>query len=177
MISKHQFYSIPRMKSHTSACILRMQNLYCIKPREMASETEHCKWNTIKFRERSATHGGALKVGEALGLRKVLSLLVTYHAPLVQIYLVGHQHSYTVYGVHGYTQASLVGHQHSCTVHGVHGYIQASLIGKVANPPGMGGRLPEFNSISRLPPGVAQEMIISQNAPNLVLYNGSILKY
>ena len=32
---------------------------------------------------------------------------------------------------------------------------------RVANPPGMGGRLPEFNSISRLPPDVAREIIIS----------------
>ena len=40
---------------------------------------------------------------------------------------------------------------------------------RVANPPGMGGRLPEFNSISRLPPDAAREMIISRNAPNLVL--------
>ena len=39
---------------------------------------------------------------------------------------------------------------------------------RVANPPGMGGRLAEFNSISRLPPDVAREMIISRNAPNLV---------
>ena len=42
---------------------------------------------------------------------------------------------------------------------------------RVANPPGMGGRIPEFNSISRLPPDVAREMIISRNAPNLVLCN------
>jgi len=43
-----------------------------------------------------------------------------------------------------------------------------------ANPSGMGERLPEFNSISRLPPDVAREMIISRNALNLVLdlYNG-----
>ena len=48
---------------------------------------------------------------------------------------------------------------------------------RVANPPEMGGRLPEFNSISRLPPEFAREMLISRNAPNLVLYNGIILKY
>ena len=41
---------------------------------------------------------------------------------------------------------------------------------RVANPFGMGGRLPEFKSISRLPPDVAREMIISRNAPNLVLF-------
>ena len=52
-----------------------------------------------------------------------------------------------------------------------------SLASRAVNPPGMGGRLPEFNSISRLPPDVAREMIISQNAPNFVFYNGSILKY
>ena len=40
----------------------------------------------------------------------------------------------------------------------------------VANPPGMGERLPQFNPISRLPPDVAREMIISRNASNLVLY-------
>ena len=47
---------------------------------------------------------------------------------------------------------------------------------RVAIPPGMGGRLSEFNSISRLPPDVAREIIISRNAPDLVLYNGNILK-
>ena len=46
---------------------------------------------------------------------------------------------------------------------------------RVANPTGMGGRLPEFNSISRLPPDVAREIMISRNAPNLVSYNGSVL--
>jgi hypothetical protein len=51
------------------------------------------------------------------------------------------------------------------------------LIFRVANPPGMGGRLPKFNSISRLPPDVAREIIISRNALDLVLYNGSILNY
>jgi hypothetical protein len=34
--------------------------------------------------------------------------------------------------------------------------------------------LPEFNSISRLPSDVAREMIISRNAPSLVLYNSSM---
>ena len=48
---------------------------------------------------------------------------------------------------------------------------------RVANPPGMGGRLPEFNSISRLPPDVAREMIISRNAPSFVLYEGRIFRY
>ena len=51
------------------------------------------------------------------------------------------------------------------------------IVFRVANPPGMGGRLPKFNSISRLPPDVAREMIISRNAPNLVVYNNDILKY
>ena len=31
-------------------------------------------------------------------------------------------------------------------------------LAKVANPPGMGGRLLEFNSISRLPSDVAREI-------------------
>ena len=35
----------------------------------------------------------------------------------------------------------------------------------------------EFHSIFRLPSEVAREIIISRNAPNLVLRNGSILKY
>jgi hypothetical protein len=50
---------------------------------------------------------------------------------------------------------------------------------RVANHSGLGGRLPEFYSIARLPPDVAREMIISRNALNLVLnpYNGSILRY
>ena len=48
---------------------------------------------------------------------------------------------------------------------------------EVANPPGMGGRIPEFHSISRLPPNVAREIVISQNALILMLYNGSILAY
>ena len=36
----------------------------------------------------------------------------------------------------------------------------------VANLSGMGGRLQEFISISRLLPDVAREMIISRNAPS-----------
>jgi len=48
---------------------------------------------------------------------------------------------------------------------------------RVDNPTGMGGRLPEFKSISRLPPNVAREMVISRNELNLVLYDGNILKY
>ena len=51
------------------------------------------------------------------------------------------------------------------------------IVTRVTNPPGMGGRLPELNAISRLPPDVAREMIISRNAPNLVLLNDSISKY
>ena len=48
---------------------------------------------------------------------------------------------------------------------------------RVVNPPGMSGRLPEFNSIFRLPPDVAREIINSRNASNLVSFNGSVLKY
>jgi len=60
-----------------------------------------------------------------------------------------------------------------------------ALLLRVANAPGMSGRLPEFNKISRLPPDVVREMINSRNAPNLVLSDvgvsvllalGSILK-
>ena len=47
----------------------------------------------------------------------------------------------------------------------------------VANPSGMGGRLPEFNSISRLPPDFAREIIISRNAPNFVLYRPLMVEY
>ena len=40
---------------------------------------------------------------------------------------------------------------------------------RVANTPGIGGRVSEFNSISRLPLDAAREMIISRNASNLAV--------
>ena len=51
------------------------------------------------------------------------------------------------------------------------------IVARIANPPGMGERFPEFNSISRLPPDVARETIISRNTPNLVLHNNNTLKW
>ena len=40
--------------------------------------------------------------------------------------------------------------------------LQYTTVIRVANPSGMGGRLPEFISISRLPPDAAREMLISR---------------
>ena len=54
---------------------------------------------------------------------------------------------------------------------------QTWAISRVANPPGMGGRLPEFNSISRLPLVIARKSLISRNAPKLVLYSYIMVAY
>ena len=39
-----------------------------------------------------------------------------------------------------------------------------TVVARVASPPGMNGRLPEFSQISRLTPDITREMIISRNA-------------